>query len=36
MLIIAPARISVLNVVFDWFIVPLLEVGPFKFITPMY
>jgi hypothetical protein len=33
---IAPATISVLNDVFAWFIVPLIAVGHFHFITLMY
>jgi hypothetical protein len=33
---IAQENISVLNDVFAWFIVPLVAVGLFWFITPMY
>jgi hypothetical protein len=35
-LIISPAHISVLNDVFAWVIVPLIAVGCFYFIPPMY
>jgi hypothetical protein len=36
LLIIAPANICVLNDVFAWCIVPLIAVGDFEFIPPMY
>jgi hypothetical protein len=36
MLVIAPANVSVLNGVFAWFIVPLIAVGRFQFVAPMY
>jgi hypothetical protein len=35
-LIVAPANISVLNDVFAQFIVPLIAIGRFSFIPPMY